>query len=233
MSTPTPSDADPTLDHDERELAALYRQMPQAEPDAAMDARILSESRRPFVHRPRRLRGLLLGLASVATLAMAAGLAWHAYRPGPGIRTQAPAIAVPQARSPASAGVKNQVIQVHILSGQEAGAASRNARPTMATTPDQHAPGSMQSRAATTPAPAAKTLVVPVRIIPQGVHTSTTDASEQGAAALIDQARQALANGNQARARQLVRELLLAHPGQPLPADLASLRPAAKTPGSP
>jgi hypothetical protein len=50
---PPPSDED--LAREERELAALYRRLPKAEPDAALDARVLADADRA-VARPARRR---------------------------------------------------------------------------------------------------------------------------------------------------------------------------------
>jgi hypothetical protein len=73
---PPPSDDD--LAREERELAALYRQLPRVEPDAALDARVLAEADRA-VGRParRRPQPWLVGLGSAAALVLVAGIAWH------------------------------------------------------------------------------------------------------------------------------------------------------------
>ena len=73
---PPPSDED--LAREERELAALYRRLPNAEPDAALDARVLADADRA-VARParRRAQPWLIGLGSAAALVLVAGIAWR------------------------------------------------------------------------------------------------------------------------------------------------------------
>lgn len=73
---PPPSDED--LAREERELAALYRRLPKAEPDAALDARVLTDADRA-VARParRRAQPWLVGLGSAAALVLVAGIAWR------------------------------------------------------------------------------------------------------------------------------------------------------------
>lgn len=74
---PPPPDDD-ELAHEERELAALYRHLPQAEPDAALDAAVLSEASRA-VAPPKRhpLPRWMVALSSAAVLVLAAGLVWR------------------------------------------------------------------------------------------------------------------------------------------------------------
>lgn len=73
---PPPPDDEPT--REERELGALYRRLPRAEPDASLDARVLAEARRavassPRLHSPR----WLVGLGTAAVLVLAVGVTWH------------------------------------------------------------------------------------------------------------------------------------------------------------
>ncbi|MGA9826836.1 MAG: hypothetical protein WBQ57_00635 [Rhodanobacteraceae bacterium] len=65
-------------DRDEREIAALYRRLAKAEPDAALDARVLAEARRVSTSsRPSRSPRWLVGLGTAAVLVLAAGVTWH------------------------------------------------------------------------------------------------------------------------------------------------------------
>lgn len=82
----TPNDGTPndgTLTPEERELAALYRRLPQDEPPPALDAAILAQARQAVQpQRTRNRRGAqrwVLGLGSAAALVLAAGVGWHVY----------------------------------------------------------------------------------------------------------------------------------------------------------
>lgn len=203
MSTPTPPPADPTPDREERELAALYRQLPAAEPDPALDARILAHARRA-TRRPRRYRGLVFGLAGMAGLVMAAGLTWHLYG---GHHATAPGRASPppatKARTVAPA---RQVVPVHVLSANQVANRADEALP----------PGPVANRGASTIATApAPPMTGPDTPLP--------------AATLIAQARQALAQEDAGRARMLVRQIVRRYPALKLPADLAPYAPNTGT----
>lgn len=276
MNTPTPPDADPTPDHEERELSALYRQLPAAEPDEALDARVLDAARRAVTRNPRRrYRALLVGFASMSSLVMAAGLTWHLYANGPGKQRDVPAHGVSGTSQADVAKASSQVVRVRILSADDA-PASHHALKQMAGSSDTSAsalsvPGrtAQSTPAAPTagedvrPATNDKTLVVPVRILSerQGeraasriepstkllggftgkerIHASAKSAASKPSGkhvhvqALIDKARRALANGDEARARRLVQQLVRSYPQQPLPADLSRLGTSEDAPGSP
>lgn len=75
--TPPPPDDD-ALAREERELAALYRRLPQAEPDAALDAAVLAQASRAVESRRRHaLPRWAVALSSAAVLVLAAGLVWR------------------------------------------------------------------------------------------------------------------------------------------------------------
>jgi hypothetical protein len=201
MSTSTPPPADPTPDREERELAALYRKLPPAEPDEALDAHILEQARRA-TRRPSRYRGLLVGFASVAGLVMAAGVTWHLY----GSR-HAPApdrSASPSALKSRRVAPSRQVVPVHVLSAKQASNRTDEAL--------QREP--MENRAANAAAAA------PARPV-------TDRETPLPAPALIAQARQALAQEDVGRARMLVRRIVRRHPDLKLPPDLAPYAPNA------
>lgn len=248
MSTPTPPDAEPTPDREERELAALYRQLPGAGPDDALDARILDRARRAVVPKPRHYRRLWGAVGGLSTLAMAAGLTWHmmAIDHGPGgDAANAPAPAHKTAHTTRAA---SQVVPFRILAEPDA-KTSRDS-----TIRKSYAPQAAERAAipAASAPPKERTLVVPVRILPRaktpaadgqapsagltsGATTATASASRQAPTAqvLLDQARAALSNGDPARARALVRDYLRAYPDRTLPTDLAPYAPADAAKGSP
>lgn len=93
MNPPLPPNDDDTMARDERELAALYRRLPQAEPDAALDARVLATAKAAVAHaHRRRLPRWSLGLASAAVVVLAAGIVWRTeMTPSPTAVPMAPA----------------------------------------------------------------------------------------------------------------------------------------------
>lgn len=117
--TPPPTDED--LAREERELAALYRRLPKAEPDAALDARVLAEADRAIA-RPARRRSppWLIGLGSAAALVLVAGIIWR-MQPTllesnlPPMTPDAPAAeskpSEPTARAPAKVSVPAPLLQ--------------------------------------------------------------------------------------------------------------------------
>lgn len=220
MSTHTPPDADPTLDREERELAALYRQLPAIEPDAALDARVLDAARGAVTRKPRRYSKWLAGFGSAATLVMAAGLTWHLYGRGPGKTPQSPAPAIAHKASATAARAGSQVVRVRILS-ERAPAASDDALKLMPGTPAATGREQNLGGFAASPPPMAKS-AAPAS--PQAVDSASF---------LIEQARRALAQEDEARARTLVHELLTRYPGTTLPPDLSRLKPANDKPGTP
>jgi Meckel syndrome type 1 protein len=91
---------------DERELAALYRSLPRAEPDAKLDAAVLAEAARAATPVTRRMPRWPIAFATAATVVLAAGLAWHMRQKPPSapMPASAPAPApAPQADAEAEA----------------------------------------------------------------------------------------------------------------------------------
>ncbi len=79
-------DLDASLRADEARLAALYRKLPQVEPDAQLDARVRAVAQRallsetaatpviPTIHKPARW---LPAVSAAAMLVLASGIAWR------------------------------------------------------------------------------------------------------------------------------------------------------------
>jgi hypothetical protein len=244
MSTPTPPPAEPTPDREERELADLYRQLPGGEPDAALDSRILDRARRAVAPRPRRYRHLLVGFGSLSALVMAAGLTWHMVASNHGPRRDASPASAPAQKPAEAAHPASQAIPFRIL-------AEPSAKPSR-DMPARKAYAPPAAVRATSPPPKARTLVVPVRILPgsqtptagrqvpsAGSNADATMAQARlsgpapSARILVKQARVALSRGDEAHARTLVREYVRAYPGRALPTDLAPYAPAGADKGSP
>lgn len=81
MNTPVPpAPNDDELTPEERELAELYLQLPQAEPDRALDDDVLASAAHP--HRRWRAPRWVLGVGTAAVLVLAAGIAWRLHQPG-------------------------------------------------------------------------------------------------------------------------------------------------------
>ncbi len=220
MNTPTPPDAEPTLDRDERELAALYRHLPAVEPDAALDARILGQAEKALERRRPRAYRLLAGFGGFATLVMAAGLTWHIYGQGPGRAPGATGPAVARKATDASvAPAGSRVVHVRLLPQ-----------------PAEHANEAAEKWGAPTSAAADRAGNLGGFAAPPPPPLASKPASAQAvdsAAFLIAQARQALADEDEARARSLVHQLLTRHPDTKLPSDLARLKPPGESTGKP
>lgn len=203
MSTPTPPDPDTSLDREERELAARYRHLPKAEPDAALDARVLAAAERAVAGKPHPRARWLLGLASVATVVMAAGLTWHLYGQGPG-RQPAPSAAAPRH---GYAGSANEVVPVHVLSAREAQAPSAK----------MTAPQAANAAALAAPPPP-----------PPAMAKASTMPTPRTAQELIAQARIALSHEDESRARAVVQRIVRQYPDLKLPADLVPYAPTGQ-----
>ena len=96
---------DAFLREQETHLAALYRKLPQAEPDGALDARIRAQAHRAVqqsavaaqahLRTPSRARRWLPALGAAATLLLVAGLGWrllppHVPPPSAAVQADAP-----------------------------------------------------------------------------------------------------------------------------------------------
>ena len=139
---------------EESELARLYRRLPQAEPDAKLDAAVLNLARAAV--EPQRVNALrhanhrhrrpwwLVGLSSAAGLVLAAGIAWQMQ----GMQ-QEPAEAL---RAPASATqAERDVIPITAITTPAPAPAAVPPPPTSAAPAE--APSALGNAVATPPAP--------------------------------------------------------------------------------
>jgi Meckel syndrome type 1 protein len=127
---------------EERELAALYRNLPQASPDARLDAAILDAATRAVAPAARRRPRWPIALGTAATLVLAAGLAWR-MRDEP---TRAPPTApapVIEARDPAPASAPAAAVAEQATELPLANASSVVREKPLAKT--MMAPGAMQA----------------------------------------------------------------------------------------
>ena len=108
MTMQLPPSDDDALSPFERELAQLYRRLPDAAPDARIDAAVLAQARAAVNLKPRRsLTRWSVGFASAAVIVLAAGIAWRSDRvaeitssPSPAVNRPAPMQAEPAASAP-------------------------------------------------------------------------------------------------------------------------------------
>jgi hypothetical protein len=97
------TDRPPPLDAEEAEIAAIYRRLPAASPDAELDAHILAQSRAAIARDRRRLPpALRWTLGSAAAAVVTVGLAWQIGQMGQGPRWSRPAPPAPSMSAPAA-----------------------------------------------------------------------------------------------------------------------------------
>lgn len=143
MNTPTPPNRREPLDRDERELAELYRQLPEARPGPELDARVLAEAERA-VARPsqRRPQRWLLGFGSAAALVLAAGLVWQQQRnerPHAGPGTSEEQVSAPAAKAAPMAAERDKRIPIRLYRKPDAANAASPAVPPGAPEPTHRA----------------------------------------------------------------------------------------------
>jgi hypothetical protein len=159
---------------EESELARLYRRLPQSEPDAKLDAAVLSLARAAV--EPQRVNALrhanvrhrrplwLVGLSSAAGLVLAAGIAWQ-------MRNGFNDSAAPTLRQSASARTERDVIPISAIVPP--------AEPAAAPPPSSVlAPGPASTAAAVPAPPAAKPMPLRSKAAPHGSEVELAAAGD-------------------------------------------------------
>ncbi len=151
---------------EESELARLYRRLPQSEPDAKLDAAVLSLARAAV--EPQRVNALrhanvrqrrplwLVGLSSAAGVVLAAGIAWQ-------MRNGFNESAAPTLRQSASARTERDVIPISAIVPPAEPAAAPPAPP-----PPIVAPATASTTATVPAPPPAKPMPMRSKAAPHG-----------------------------------------------------------------
>ncbi len=226
---------------DERELAALYRSLPHAGPDAALDEAVLGEAARAVAPVVRRRARWPVALATAATVVLAAGLAWR-------MRQEAPVAPPPIASAktePADSPVAAPAPAAPTMAAK-AVAEAESARPVLRQAPARAAPkivpqatasrvvSSRRADSYATPAPAQALAPAPppappappapapmmeATSAPAAGYMNATEGPEQR----IDEIRRRLRAGDRDGAERAFGALRERYPHYPLPDDLRPL----------
>jgi hypothetical protein len=225
---------------DERDLAALYRSLPHAGPDTALDDAVLGEASRAVLPVVRRRSRWPVALATAATVVLAAGLAWRMRQEVPVAPSPAPAVKTVPADAPVAIPAEPTIAaKVADTEVESAKPSLRQARVAPKIIPQVSASRTVSSQRADSyampapaqalapappPAPPAPPAPAPAPMMeaapaPAAGYTNATDGPEQR----IEEIRRRLRAGDRDGAERAFGAMRERYPDYPLPDDLRPL----------
>ena len=224
---------------DERELAALYRSLPHAGPDASLDEAVLGEAARAITPAVRRRARWPVALATAATIVLAAGLAWRMRQEAPVVPSEVLSAKTEPADRPVAAPAAPAI-------AAKANTEAENAKPGLRQAPARQAPKIVPQVAASRvvssqradsyampapaqalapapppapPAPPAPAPMMEAAPAPAAGYMNATEGPEQR----IEEIRRRLRAGDRDGAERAFGALRERYPHYPLPDDLRPL----------